>query len=117
MMPLSMLRRGEKSVVARINGNDEVRRFLNNLGVVVGEPISVVSEMGGNLILSVKGCRIAVDRSMAKRIMVSLQFDSEERNDEKFTGCETGRNGHGFKNQRRERRQTQNHGHGSDKRG
>ena len=41
-----------------------------SLGFVPGAEVSVVSELGGNLILSVKESRIALDKTMAMRIMV-----------------------------------------------
>lgn len=70
MMPLSMARVGDVNVIARITGKDEVRAHLAELGFVVGQEVKVVSELGGNLILSVKDSRVALDRGMAMRIMV-----------------------------------------------
>ena len=70
-MPLSMAKSGETNYIQRITGKDEVRQHLAELGFVVGESITVVSEVGGNLILSVKGARIALGKAMANRILVS----------------------------------------------
>ena len=70
MMPLSMAGVGETSRILKITGRDEVRQHLAELGFVVGEQVTVVSELGGNLILSVKDSRVAIDRSMAMRIMI-----------------------------------------------
>ena len=56
--------------IQKITGKDEVRQHLAELGFVVGEPVRVVNELAGNLILSVKDSRIALDRDMAMRIMV-----------------------------------------------
>ena len=56
--------------IRKITGKDEVRQHLAELGFVVGAQVKVVSEMGGNLILSVKDSRIALDKAMAMRIMV-----------------------------------------------
>jgi len=70
MMPLTMLRAGEKKCVLRINGNDETKRFLENLGFVEGSEVTVVSEITGNMIVNVKGTRVAIDRAMANRIIV-----------------------------------------------
>ncbi len=69
-MPLTMAKPGEPVVIRKITGKDEVRRHLAELGFVVDETVSVVSEMGGNLILQVKDSRIALDRSMANRVMI-----------------------------------------------
>ena len=70
MMPLTMLSIGETGSIKRITGKDDTRRFLASLGFVEGESITVVSRLAGNLILSIKESRIALDQSMAGRIMV-----------------------------------------------
>jgi ferrous iron transport protein A len=67
MMPLSMARAGETNIIRKITGRDEVRRRLAELGFVVGAPVTVVSEIAGNMILSVKDSRVALDRGMATR--------------------------------------------------
>ncbi len=69
-MPLTMLGRGQESTVKRITGKDEVRAFLKSLGFVEGGKVSVVNEMGGNVIVNVKDTRIALSKAMASKIMV-----------------------------------------------
>ena len=69
MMPLTMARPGETVTIRKITGKDEIRQHLAELGFVVDSDVTVVSEIGGNLILQVKDSRIALDRSMANRIM------------------------------------------------
>lgn len=69
-MPLILADKGNEVNIKKINGNDETKRFLNSLGFVVGESIRIVSELGGNLIINVKDSRIALDKSMASRIIV-----------------------------------------------
>ena len=58
------------NIIKQINGRDDVRQHLAELGFVPGAEVSVVSELGGNLILSVKESRIALDKTMAMRVMV-----------------------------------------------
>ena len=70
MMPLAMAEVGETNTIKKISGRDEVRRHLAELGFVVGEEVHLVSRLGGNLILSVKDSRVALDKSMAMRIMI-----------------------------------------------
>lgn len=70
MMPLGMANVGDVNIIKQINGRDDVRQHLAELGFVPGTEVSVVSELGGNLILSVKESRIALDKTMAMRIMV-----------------------------------------------
>ncbi len=70
MMPLSLASSGEKMVIKQINGKDETKRFLENLGFVVGGNVIIVSEMCGNVIVNIKDTRIAISKTMANRIMV-----------------------------------------------
>lgn len=70
MMPLSMAKPGETLTIRKITGKDEVRAHLAELGFVVDSDVTVVNEIGGNLIVQVKDSRIALDKTMANRIMV-----------------------------------------------
>lgn len=69
-MPLTMVRTGETSTIKRIGGKDETKRFLENLGFITGTKVTVVSAIGGNLIVNVKDSRVAINQEMAKKIMV-----------------------------------------------
>lgn len=69
-MPLTMAASGEINTVKKINGKDETKRFLENLGFVKGGQVQVISEIGGNLIVNIKDTRIALSKSMANRILI-----------------------------------------------
>ena len=70
MMPLGMADIGDVNIIKKITGRDDVRQHLAELGFVVGAEVRVVNDIGGNLILSVKDSRVALDKTMALRIMV-----------------------------------------------
>lgn len=70
MMPLTMVNPGEASTIKKVGGREETRRFLENLGFVVGSTVTVVSEVSGNMIVNVKNSRVAIGKDMARRIMV-----------------------------------------------
>lgn len=70
MLPLSLAEPRVPQSIAKITGKDEVRCHLSELGLVVGEEVTVISSLAGNLILQVKDSRIALDRELANRIMV-----------------------------------------------
>ena len=70
MMPLTMAGAGETVTIGKITGKDEVRQHLAELGFVVGSEITVVNDIGGNVIVQVKDSRVALDKTMANRIMV-----------------------------------------------
>ena len=70
MMPLTLAKQGETVTIRKITGKDEIRQHLAELGFVVDGEVTVVSELGGNLIVQVKDSRIALDRTMANRVMI-----------------------------------------------
>ena len=70
MMLLSMINEGATGTVARVGGKEETRRFLENLGFVPGVSVTVISRLGGNMIVNVKDSRIAIGNDMANKIMV-----------------------------------------------
>ena len=70
MMPLTMASVGEANIIRKIGGNPEVRAHLENLGFVTGGNVTVISTIGGNLIVNVKESRVAISREMANKIMI-----------------------------------------------
>ncbi len=70
MMPLTLAPVGEEAMIRKIGGNPEVKKHLEDLGFVAGGLVTVVSAIGGNLIVNVKASRIAISREMAGKIMV-----------------------------------------------
>ena len=70
MMPLTMAKAGETVTIRKITGKDEVRLHLAELGFVVDSQVSIVNEIAGNLIVQVKESRLALDKTMANRIMI-----------------------------------------------
>ena len=70
MMPLTFAKEGETNSIVRIGGKEDVRRFLESLGFVAGAQVRVISANGGNVIVNVKDCRVAISREMVSKIMV-----------------------------------------------
>ena len=69
-MPLTMASIGETNTIRKVGGNEETKRFLENLGFVAGAEITVVSAIGGNAIVNIKDSRVAINQDMARHIMV-----------------------------------------------
>lgn len=70
MMPLTLAAIGEENIIRKIGGKPEVKKHLENLGFVVGGNVTVVTSMGGNVIVNVKEARVAISREMAQKIMI-----------------------------------------------
>jgi ferrous iron transport protein A len=69
-MPLTMARIGEVNSIKKVGGKEATRRFLENLGFITGSKIVVISDLNGNLIVNIKDSRIALNREMAKSIII-----------------------------------------------
>lgn len=70
MMPLIFANPGEENIIKKVGGSQDVKQHLADLGFVPGGVVSIVSEIGGNLIVNIKNSRIAVSREMAGKIML-----------------------------------------------
>lgn len=70
MMPLTMLKTGESNIIKKIGGKEDTRRFLENLGFVTGGVVTVVADIGGNMIVNIKDSRVAIGKNMANKILV-----------------------------------------------
>ena len=70
MMPLTLATVGEENIIKRIGGLPEVRQHLENLGFVVGGTVTVITTLGGNVIVNVKEARSAISKEMAQKIMI-----------------------------------------------
>ncbi len=69
-MPLTMVKTGETNIIKKVGGREETRRFLENLGFVTGGSVTVISEIGGNVIVNIKESRVAINKEMATKILV-----------------------------------------------
>ncbi|MBE5898767.1 MAG: ferrous iron transport protein A [Lachnospiraceae bacterium] len=70
MMPLIYASPGEENIIKKVGGNPDVKRHLENLGLTPGGTATLVNVMGGNVIVKVKESRIAIDKEMAKKVMI-----------------------------------------------
>ena len=70
MMPLSFAEVGQSQIIKKFGGTPEVKKHLEDLGFHVGGEVCVVNTVGGNLIVNVKECRVAVSRELANKIMI-----------------------------------------------
>lgn len=70
-MPLSLAHSGDDVTVARVRGNDAIKRHLENLGFVEGSRVHVVSASGSNIIVMVKGARFGLDAKVAAHVMIA----------------------------------------------
>lgn len=69
-MPLTLANVGEENIIKKVGGKPEVKKHLENLGFVAGGNVTVVTMLGGNVIVNVKETRVAISKEMAQKIMI-----------------------------------------------
>lgn len=69
MMPLMFANTGETNIIKKVGGS-RVKKHLENLGFVAGGEVTVISALGGNVIVNVKETRVAISEEMARKIMI-----------------------------------------------
>ncbi|MDR0805073.1 MAG: ferrous iron transport protein A [Oscillospiraceae bacterium] len=69
-MSLAKRKVGETVTISGVSVNDGSRNFLESLGFTTGEEVKVVSKLGGDVIVGIRGGRIALGRTTADRITV-----------------------------------------------
>lgn len=70
MLPLGYANANSPQIIKKISGTLEVRKHLEDLGFHVGGEVSIVSTLGGNVIVKVKESRVALSDELARKIMV-----------------------------------------------
>ena len=70
MMPITFAEAGEEHIIERVTGKPEVKKHLEDMGFVAGTPVMVINTVGGNVIIKVKECRVAISQEMAQKIMI-----------------------------------------------
>ena len=70
MMPLTLAQTGEEQIIRKVGGSQERKQHLGDMGFVPGGSVTVISAIGGNVIVRIKESRIAISREMAQKIMI-----------------------------------------------
>lgn len=71
-MPLAQLQKGTEAIITMNEMKNATKKFLEGLGILPGSKVVVVSGNNGNLIISVKGTRLAIDKDVAQRVHVEV---------------------------------------------
>lgn len=70
MMPLLLAEAGEEAVIKRVGGSPQVKKHLEDMGFTVGGAVTVMNAVSGDLIVQIKGARVAIGKEMAAKIMI-----------------------------------------------
>ena len=70
-MPLVLAATDVDLKVIKILVDDKTKKHLESLGITINSTIKLVSASGGNVICIVKDGRLALDKSIATKILVA----------------------------------------------
>lgn len=71
MIPLIIADAEKDLQVIKVSVDDKTKRHLENLGILKGSVIYIISKTNKNVILKVKDGRLAIDENLASKIYVS----------------------------------------------
>ncbi len=69
-MPLTFANENEEKKILKLGGKPEVKQHLADMGFNIGSNIQIITKSGENVIVKIKGTRIALSRELANKIMV-----------------------------------------------
>ena len=70
MMPLVLADAGTEQLIHKVGGRPELKKQVEDRGFGPGGAVTLISAMGGNVIVKVKESRVAISEEMARKIMV-----------------------------------------------
>lgn len=57
--------------IIKISCDDKLKKHFESLGLSINSTVKVIDNVNGNIVIIVKGVRLAVDRDIARRIIVA----------------------------------------------
>lgn len=70
MMPLTLAAVGEVNIIKRVGGAPGVKKHLEDMGFIAGGAVTLITTIGGNVIVNIKETRVAISREMAQKILI-----------------------------------------------
>ena len=70
-MPLIFAPIGRELRIVKILTDEKIKKHLESLGITIDSNISIISQSGGSVICHIKDGRLALDKEMARKILVS----------------------------------------------
>ena len=70
-MPIGLAPINQEMRVVKILADDKTKKHLESLGILVNSNITVISSVNGGVVIAIKEGRLALDRSVASKILVA----------------------------------------------
>ncbi len=70
-MPIGLAPTNVEMRVVRILADEKTKKHLESLGILVNSLITIISSVNGGVVVAIKDGRLALDRSIASKILVA----------------------------------------------
>ena len=70
-MPIALAPLNTEMKVVRVLLDDKTKKHLESLGILVNSSLTVISSVNGGVVVAIKEGRLALDRSIASKILVA----------------------------------------------
>ena len=70
-MPIGLAPLNTEMKVVKILVDEKTKKHLESLGILVNSLVTVISSVNGGVVIAVKEGRLALDRSIASKILVA----------------------------------------------
>lgn len=70
-MPILLAPIDQEMTIIRIILDDKEKKHFESLGITLNSKVTVLENVSGNVVLLVKGSRIAIDKELATKIFVA----------------------------------------------
>ena len=70
-MPIALAPTNTEMKVVKVLIDEKTKKHLESLGILVNSSLTVISSVNGGVVIAVKEGRLALDRSIASKILVA----------------------------------------------
>lgn len=70
-MPIALAPINTEMKVVKVLTDEKTKKHLASLGILVNSSITVISSVNGGVVIAIKEGRLALDRSVASKILVA----------------------------------------------
>lgn len=84
MLPLSLINQGDNVIIVKVRSKVSEKKHLEDMGFIASESIRVISNHGGDVIVELKGTKLAITTEIAAKIFVNIIYDDINQSDKRI---------------------------------
>ncbi len=84
MLPLSLINQGKNVIIVKVRSKDSEKKHLEDMGFIASERMHVISNHSGDVIVELKGTKLAITKEIAAKIFVNIINDENVSSDKRI---------------------------------